>query len=120
MLAHSHARGLWLAVALLLAPLLGAGCEVSSTPTLPLPPPSALSSAPDASGIVTVTGGAVEAGALVFVYNLDTESGVIGVADDTGHFTLQLPASVSDTLEIWQRVGTRSGEPLDIVVPPPM
>ena len=116
MLAHSHARGL--AIAVLLAPLLGAGCEVSSTPTLPLPPPSARSSAPDASGSVTVTGGAVEAGALVFVYNLDTESGVIGVADDAGSFSLQLPASVSDTLEIWQRVGTRSGQPVDIVVPP--
>jgi hypothetical protein len=101
--------------------LVGAlGCEVSSTPTLPLPPPAALSSAPDAAGIVTVTGGAVEPGAFVSVFDLDTDMGVIGVADDTGGFRLSLPASVGDTLEIWQRVGTRSGEPLDIVVPPPM
>ncbi|NOY92413.1 MAG: hypothetical protein GXP55_14560 [Deltaproteobacteria bacterium] len=109
-----HALG---ALSLLLGSL---GCEVSSTPTLPLPPPSALSSAPDGAGIVTITGSAVEPGALVFAFNLDTETGVIGVADDTGSLSLSLPASVTDTIEVWQRVGTRSGEPLDIVVPPPM
>lgn len=97
-----------------------AACEVSSTPTLPLPPPSALSSAPDAAGIVTVTGGAVEPGAMVFALDLDLDAGVIGRADDMGNFSLRLPANVGDTLEIWQRVGTRSGEPTDIVVPPPM
>jgi len=105
-------------VVLCLTLALLAGCEVSSTPTLPLPPPSALSSAPDATGVVTITGSAVEPNALVFAFNLDTDFGVIGVADDTGHFTLQLPASVADTIEVWQRVGTRSGEPVDLVVPP--
>jgi len=115
-----HTRSSILRTLALLALVSALGCEVSSTPTLPLPPPSALSSAPDGAGIVTVTGSAVEPGAFVSAFNLDTDMGVIGVADDTGRFRLTLPASVGDTLEVWQRVGTRPGEPLDIVVPPPM
>ena len=104
-----------LGLVLLLGPL---GCEVSSTPTLPLPPPSALTSAPDGTGLVTLSISAVAPGAFVSAFNLDTMSGVIGVADDAGTLSLQIPASIGDTIEIWQRVGTRSGEPVDLVVPP--
>jgi len=104
-----------LGLVLLLGPL---GCEVSSTPTLPLPPPSVLTSAPDGTGLVTLSISAVEPGAFVSAFNLDTMSGVIGVADDAGTLSLQIPASIGDTIEIWQRVGTRSGEPVDLVVPP--
>lgn len=98
------------------------GASVSTTgcaaPTLPLPPPSALVvSAPDASGMVTVTGHADPA-AFVFVLNEATEYGVIVHADAAGLFSAQIPASVGDMLSVWQAIGNRYGEQLHPVVSP--
>lgn len=106
----------WLG-ALSLGIVTSAGCETGSSPTLPIPPPSALSSPPDADGIVTVSGGAAIEGALISVFNERTEQGVIGVADDMGQFSVRLAADVGDALAVWQRVGTRGGEILTVVVP---
>ena len=50
-----------IAAALLVGALLPSGCTTTSSPTLPIPPPEALSSAPDAEGFVTIEGdGAIE------------------------------------------------------------
>lgn len=92
-------------------------CSSGASPTLPIPPPSALTSAPDESGIVTVRGdGAVE-GALVSAFNERTGDGVIGTANDTGRFELRLAAESGDSVLVWQRVGTQSGQVLSLVVP---
>ncbi len=112
-MSSSHAPHL---VAAALALLL-LGCTGSSSPTLPIPPPSALSSAPDADGFVTIAGdGAIE-GAMVLAFNERIDMGVIGVADDMGGFSLRLQAVVGDTIVVWQRVGTDSGQLLTLVVP---
>jgi len=93
------------------------GCSSGTSPTLPIPPPSALTSAPDADGVVTITGdGAIE-GALVSAYNERTERGVIETADDTGAFVLRLEAQTGDSILVWQRVGTQSGQVLSLGVP---
>lgn len=111
-------RRLLFPLALCLSAALAA-CTGSSSPTLPVPPPSALSSAPDADGFVTITGdGAIE-GAMVLAYNERLSEGVIGMADDMGEFSLRLRADVGDTLQVWQRVGTESGQLLTLVVPAP-
>ena len=105
---------LLLPVALLASLAAAGGC---STPTLPLPPPAALSATPpDASGIVTVEGDVLE-NAYVFCLNDRTERGVIVVADGTGHFTLQIEAMSGDGLMVWQELGRDLGEPGEIVVP---
>lgn len=105
-----------LALSLLLA---APACTTGSSPTLPIPPPTALSSAPDAAGIVTITGSGAIEGAMVLAYNERLETGSIGVADDMGDFSLQLAAEVGDSITVWQRVGTDSGQLLEIIVPAP-
>ena len=102
-------------LALLGALALLGGC---ATPTLPLPPPSALVSAPDSEGWVTVTGEVLE-DAFVFVYNEDMAAGVIVQADATGAFAVQIQAAPYDSLTIWQRLGTDRGPDLHVQVPPP-
>ena len=106
----------FLALSLLLAV---SACSTGSSPTLPIPPPTALSSAPDASGIVTITGSGAIEGAMVLAYNERLETGSIGVADDMGDFTLQLAAEVGDSILVWQRVGTESGQLTTAIVPSP-
>ena len=106
-----------IAAALLVGALLPSGCTTTSSPTLPIPPPEALSSAPDAEGFVTIEGdGAIE-GAQVLAYNEQLELGVIGVADDMGRFTLRLRAEVGHTILVWQRLGTESGQLRTLIVP---
>ena len=95
--------------------LLSAGCF---GPTLPLPPPTAISTPPDADGIVTVTG-QVLGNAYVLVLNLDTDSGVIGRGDEAGAFTVRLAATSGDTLEVTQMVGSSHGQVRAVVVPNP-
>jgi hypothetical protein len=87
-----------------------------ATPTLPLPPPLALSTPPDSNGIVTVTG-SVLPDAFVFVVNNQTEEGVIGRADSEGNFSLRLRAQAGDYLTVWQRDGSDEGPSIDVAVP---
>ena len=104
-----------LLAALGLLPFAG-GC---STPTLPLPPPAALTATPpDADGLVTVEGEVIE-NAYVFCFNEITERGVIGRADEMGRFSLQVEASPGDQLSVWQEIGRDVGEMRLISVPPP-
>ena len=93
--------------------LLFGGCF---GPTLPLPPPTALSTAPDVDGMVTVTG-QVLGNAYVLVLNLDTDSGVIGRGDESGAFTVRLAAQSGHTLEVTQMVGSQHGQVTAVVVP---
>lgn len=96
--------------------LVGLGA-CTNAPTLPLPPPEALASAPDRDGLVTVTGdGAIE-GALISVYNPRTREGRITTADDAGRFSVRIEAIGGDSLQLWQRASTRTGEIREIVVP---
>ena len=106
--------------------LLGAiALGACSTPTLPLPPPAALSSSgPDADGIITVEGDVLE-DAYVFVLNETTERGVIVRADASGHFVARIESvtltdpTMEDFLTIWQRKGSDIGEQTGISVPYP-
>jgi hypothetical protein len=79
------------------------------SPTLPLPPPEnpAVSKIDD-EGYVTLTGApaSVEAGALVYGFNVRIEKGQIVRATDYGSYTLRLPAAVGDQITVWQEVGT--------------
>lgn len=103
-------------VALALVAISAAGC---AAPTLPLPPPVALSTPPDADGIVTVDGDALE-GAFVSCLNEDTERGVIVRADaTTGAFVLRLEASPGDLLTVFQAIDTDRGPAIHLVVPAP-
>lgn len=96
-----------------------AACTSGSSPTLPIPPPSALSSTPDGDGIVTITGTGAVPGALIAAYNEQRGDGVLGTASDEGDFSVRLRAAVGDDITVWQQVGTRSSELLGIQVPSP-
>ncbi len=110
--------GGWLRAGLLAALVaLGVACSSGASPTLPIPPPSALTSAPDEDGVVTITGNGAIEGALVSAYNERTERGVIETADDAGAFVLRLEAQTGDSILVWQRVGTQSGQVLSLGVP---
>lgn len=93
--------GLVLAVA-----VAAAGC---AAPTLPIPPPTALVSAPDASGRVTVTGRADPA-AYVFLLNNDTDQGVIGHAATDGSFSLRVMAASGNELWVWQELNSQPSQ----------
>lgn len=95
------------------------GCTAGSSPTLPIPPPSALSSTPDGDGIATITGTGAVPGALIAAYNEQREDGVLGTADEEGDFSVRLRAEVGDDITVWQQIGTRSSELLSIQVPGP-
>jgi hypothetical protein len=115
---RTRGRHPWLRAGLLAALVaLGAACSSGASPTLPIPPPSALTSAPDEAGVVTITGNGAIEGALVSAYNERTERGVIETADDTGSFVLRLEAQTGDSILVWQRVGTQSGQVLSLGVP---
>jgi len=94
--------------ALLLAVWLMAGCQ---SPTLPLPPPGR----PDiaqltSAGQVTVAGGSALPQALVMMFNLETNSGVIMSASDRGVYTgvisVDLATHAHNTVWLWQRYGS--------------
>jgi hypothetical protein len=97
------------------APVGLAGCE-STAPIIPIPPPAALT-APDADGVVTLTGEGAQPEAIVFAYDEDTEAGVIGKADAAGAYALRLEARSGDTVSYWQRVGTDDSPTQHAVVP---
>ncbi|MBO6937973.1 MAG: hypothetical protein JJ863_23590 [Deltaproteobacteria bacterium] len=103
-----------------LAALTGlVGCSNSASPTLPIPPPSALSTPPDADGFVTIQGSSGIEGAMVSAFNERIGEGVIGEIDDLGEFTLRLPAQSGDPIAVWQTVGSQRGEILTVLVPDP-
>jgi hypothetical protein len=88
-------------------------------PTLPLPPPTALVSAPGADGFVDLTGEALP-DAYVLALNLDTDDGVIGRANGGGRYALRVRAEVGHTLEVWQMTGSGDGgQHRTVVVPSP-
>lgn len=89
----------------------------SGSPTLPVPPPSALTSAPDADGFVTITGSNADPAALVNAYNEDLEIGVIGRPDADGNFTLRLRAESGHGISVWQTIGTSGSEIVSLAVP---
>ena len=102
-----------------LAIALVVGVASCSTPTLPLPPPAAVTaSPPDATGLVTVTG-EVQPEAFVFCLNRQTERGVIERPDETGRFTLVIQASPGHYLDVWQEIGTDQGPKVPVEVPSP-
>jgi len=88
------------------AACLQTGC---AAPTLPIPPPTALVSSPDAMGYVTVSGSA-DSTAYVFVLDENTEVGVIVHANAMGAYNARLPASVGDGITVWQEIANRPGE----------
>jgi hypothetical protein len=97
---------------------LAAGAGGCFGPTLPLPPPTALVSAPGADGFVDVTGEALPDG-YVLALNVDTDEGVIGRADGAGRYALRVRADVGHTLEVWQMAGTEDGQHRTVTVPAP-
>ena len=90
--------------------------------TLPLPPPEVSSvSSPNGSGLVTVSGFALE-GASVGVVNDRTLAGTITTSpkdncDHTCPFTATLPARSGDSLRVWQFFETEGS--IEAVVPAP-
>ena len=105
--------------AILGALLLASACTSPSAPTLPIPPPTALSSAPDADGLVTITGAGAIEGGMVLAYNETLGVGVIGTVTDMGTFELRLRGGIGDSILVWQRVGTDASRFVEIVVPSP-
>jgi hypothetical protein len=105
-----------LLVALCATPIgLVAGCT-STGPTVPLPPPAALTE-PDVDGVVTLTGTGATPEAIVFAFDEDSEAGVIGKADLAGAYVLRIVAQTGDTISYWQRVGTDDSPLQHAVVP---
>lgn len=93
------------------------GLGACNAPSLPLPPPAALVSAPDpATGLATVDAN-VLSNAYVLCLNDRTDRGVIERADDSGRSVFQIAAVGGDTLSIWQQVGDDLGPPRQFVVP---
>lgn len=116
--AHAAVRALVAARALLVAiaasaALFAGGCYA---PTLPLPPPTALVSPPDADGYVTVSGSAV-ADAFVFVLNEERSEGVIGRADEVGRYAIRIQAATGDGLTVWYREGSADSSLVSRIVP---
>lgn len=96
---------------LALALLVCGGATGCTSRTVPLPPPEVTTvSAPDPSGLVAVSGWALEE-ASVGVFNEDTERGVVVPAegedcDRRCPFEARLAASPGDTLRVWQFTNT--------------
>ena len=105
-----------LSLALAAPAVLGsAGC--GSTPTLPLPPPVASVSAPNAQGLVQVEGEANEQ-AYVHVFNPQLDRGRTERADQAGRFSIEIEASVGHKLVIWQEdEDGLTGERVERIVP---
>jgi len=95
--------------------LLQTGC---ASPTLPLPPPAALTASPPdpATGLVTVTGLA-QPEAWVYCINLDTDRGVIQRALLDGSFQIEIAAASGHYLSLFQETGIDRGSPMEIRVP---
>ncbi|MEM1415501.1 MAG: hypothetical protein AAGH15_11400 [Myxococcota bacterium] len=101
---------------LTIAIALGVGCE---GPTLPIPPPAALT-APDADGFVTLSGTAPP-DVLVGAFNETRGEGVLGLSDAEGQYELRLRAEAGDFISYFyfQPDGDRSGT-VGTTVPNPL
>ena len=114
----SLVRNLVLTVGLIAA--FGIAVARCTSRTLPLPPPEVSRvTAPDADGLVTVTGYALE-GASVGVVNDRTLEGVVVSSmntscDSTCPWEARLAARVGDGLRVWQFFETTGGK--EVVVP---
>ncbi len=97
---------------------LGLGLLACEGPTLPIPPPAALS-APDGDGFVRLTGEAPPS-SLVAAFNETQDQGVLGGADDEGRYELRLRANAGDAVSYFYFLadGSRSGSG-DLIVPAP-
>lgn len=86
-------------------------------PTLPMPPPSRpLVSAPNADGLIKITG-VVNAHARAFVQN-DRTSEIVGQRTGaSGRYQVEMEAEVGDTLLIWQTLDTIESQVREVVVP---
>lgn len=104
--------------ALAVALIFGALPGCTAGPTLPVPPPAALVSSPDADGMVTIEIIALRPGALVFAYNENTEQGVIRTAPESGMLNIRIPASIGDAITVWQMQGSSSSSLVELVVRP--
>ena len=101
---------------------LAAQALACTSRTVPLPPPDVdRVTAPNAQGLVLVTGTA-QAGASIGVLNDATQTGVIVTSTDetcerTCPFEARIEAAVGDPLRIWQFFETSSSR--EVVVPEP-
>ena len=103
------------AAVLVTAVLFATGCL---SPTLPLPPPQADVTAPNAQGLVFVTGRSLE-DVYVACLNEDLEKGVITRSDNDGFYSLEIEGRVGDQLTLWQIRGAEHSELTYVKVPPP-
>src|SRR5882672_8678365 len=83
------------------------GCD---SPTLPLPPPAnpVITSSPDGtSAEITAGVGSALSGALVMIFNQNTETGVIVLAGPRGDYHARVPVDFTvdggNVVVIWQR-----------------
>ncbi|HEX6240117.1 MAG TPA: hypothetical protein VFZ61_04465 [Polyangiales bacterium] len=117
MLAHARlVSALGLFLTLLVSGVLIGACN--TTPTLPLPPPTASVSVPDEQGFALVEGEAQE-DAYVSVLNETSREGVIVSADEDGRYSAQIKAESDDRLIIWQTIDGETGQQKRVVVPQP-
>jgi hypothetical protein len=102
--------GFVLAIALAISP------ACNSAPTLPLPPPVATVGTPDMQGYALVSG-EVNPLSYVFVFNEESEGGVITRADEEGLFEARILAEPGDVITIWQEADGITGEQKQVAVP---
>jgi len=91
------------------------GASGCAAPTLPIPPPTALVSSPDATGFVTIMGQA-DPSAFVFALDENSQAGVISHATATGTYTIRLQAAVGDGVTVWQEIGDRPSQQVNLTV----
>jgi hypothetical protein len=104
------------AFGLFLSLVVASGCN--TTPTLPLPPPTASVSVPDEQGFALVEGEAQE-DAYVSVLNETSREGLIIPADEEGRYSVKIKAESDDRLIIWQTIDGETGQQKRVVVPQP-
>jgi hypothetical protein len=111
-----HLRRTLVQLGLLATTLLAVGCL---EPTLPLPPPARPEvSPPDSSGIATVRG-KVRGSTTAMVENLANGEIRGKVTDDTGLFTITIPAESNDRLVVYYIEALRRSQTTVVLVPYP-
>ena len=104
---------------LALVALLALALPGCTGPTVPIPPPAAITvSAPDADGLVSISGTAQPL-AIVSALNQRTELGVLVVADEEGAFGLAIAAEAGDDISLWNRLADTTSGVTTVTVPEP-